>query len=1433
MKNNPSSTDLIGGNNHFTLFETVPDLYLILSPQLDIITASNAYLQATFTVREEITGRNVFEVFPDNPETPEANSVKNLSNSLNEVLTKKQAHEMAVQRYDVLRPAADGEFEKKYWKPLNTPVLDTVGNVAYIIHKVTDVTELVETHGALQQSRKSVETGAVHFRSVVENTPDVITRWDKDLRLLFANSAFEQKTGTKNENLYGKNNQEMGQPDEIALPWMERLRNVFETGKATEHYNAFPTPKGEAYFFSRMVPEINENGEIETVLAIARDITDLRKAEEQFRMLVTATSDVVYKMNADWTQLYQLEGKNALADTHFENNSWLEKYIPLSDHQLLRSEIERATLSKSIFELEHRVIKNDGRIGWISSRAVPLLSKEGEIESWVGAASDITGRKNAEAELIQKQELLEATMNSTLEMIQVFEAVRNNEGEIIDFRWVLNNHASESIYGDVIGKSLLKLNPGVKEAGIFETFKEVIESGVPNISERHYVYEQFDGWYYQSVVKLNDGVATSTANITQRKKAELELRESKALLQVVIDAPNIGIAVYKALRDETGRIIDFVHEFINRTTLADLGQDFTGRLLSEHGEDGRSQLSNFIEVIESGKLNRYIKYSEFGGSPHWISFSNTPLDNDRLVHTWEDITERKMSEQELIRVKEELAQKATKKYLELFQSIDQGFCTITVKYGAEDEPVDYQFIEVSPSFEYQTGIQNAAGKWMRDIAADQDEFWFKVYGRIAKDRKSERFEYFSTPLGRWWSVYAFPIGEPELHQIGVLFNDITKAKIEEERQAYLLRLSDALKELTDPVDIQKTACRILGEHLKVNRVLYGEVIDEKLVVISNNYVNGVQPLIATLNAEQFGEDLIAAYKRNEKMVFNNVSSDARLTENDRENFASIQVVANASMGLLKGGRWVAAFGMHQNTPREWTSEDILLMDETAERTWAAVERAKAEEALRKSQAELAAVFEVLPVGIGFVDPDGKMIFSNKEMLRYLPNNVIPSKDDERYNKWIGYNEDKTRIERSNFPGARALKGESVVPGIEMLYQESESNEIWARVAAVPITDNEGKTIGAVSVVNDISELKRKEDLILQAEINYSKMLEAKVEERTADLQKSRDMLQSVFDTTLISMFILEAVRSKQGKILDLSFGLVNREFERETGRNDLVGKLFSAEYPGVKKAGLFDTAIRVMETGEPARLEYFYPYEGFNKWYSAMYVKLNDGLVVTNLDITQRKETEQKLKQAEDEKQKEIVNAVMQTQEEERRRIAEALHNEFGQLLSIAKFKLPKGSLEAEELLNRAITVVRSISHELMPSILQDYGLQIALKDLCDSKLLDNGINCTSVVSGLNKRLNPIDEIAVYRIIQEIINNIVKHSQASVARIEIERSNRLLSIKIEDKGIGIKKTGTATMKKSFGLQYIANRVHMLKGELDMQSEEGKGVKFYIRIPLQE
>ena len=126
------------------VFESVPGLYLILAPDLTIVAVSDAYLTATLTKREAITGRPLFEVFPDNPDDAGATGVSNLHDSLRRVRAQKIPDAMAVQRYDIRRPAAEGGgFEERYWSPVNSPVLGPDGDLLFIVHRVEDVTEFV------------------------------------------------------------------------------------------------------------------------------------------------------------------------------------------------------------------------------------------------------------------------------------------------------------------------------------------------------------------------------------------------------------------------------------------------------------------------------------------------------------------------------------------------------------------------------------------------------------------------------------------------------------------------------------------------------------------------------------------------------------------------------------------------------------------------------------------------------------------------------------------------------------------------------------------------------------------------------------------------------------------------------------------------------------------------------------------------------------------------------------------------------------------------------------------------------------------------------------------------------------------------------------------------------------------------------------------
>lgn len=170
----------------------------------------------------------------------------------------------------ILRIRADNKV--RYLKIKGVVLINEYGVPAKALGIDWDITDQVMAQEQIRQSE-------AQLRTLVENTPDVITRWDTNLQLVFANSAFIGKSGQMLENLIGKTNLQMGQPEEIAGPYMEKLQQTFNTGHPQEHYNSFPTPNGLFDYYSRMVPERDPDGLVKSVLAIARDITELQRAQ--------------------------------------------------------------------------------------------------------------------------------------------------------------------------------------------------------------------------------------------------------------------------------------------------------------------------------------------------------------------------------------------------------------------------------------------------------------------------------------------------------------------------------------------------------------------------------------------------------------------------------------------------------------------------------------------------------------------------------------------------------------------------------------------------------------------------------------------------------------------------------------------------------------------------------------------------------------------------------------------------------------------------------------------------------------------------------------------------------------------------------------------------------------------------------------------------
>lgn len=159
------------------LFDAAPGLYLALTVDLTIVAVTDSYLAATMTRREDILGRSLFDVFPDNPDDPGATGERNLRSSLRRVVEEAVVDRMAVQKYDIRRPDDEGgEFEERYWAPVNSPVLGDDGRLLYIIHSVEDVTDLIDLQREESEQQKIADDLRVQARSL---EAEIRARWEE------------------------------------------------------------------------------------------------------------------------------------------------------------------------------------------------------------------------------------------------------------------------------------------------------------------------------------------------------------------------------------------------------------------------------------------------------------------------------------------------------------------------------------------------------------------------------------------------------------------------------------------------------------------------------------------------------------------------------------------------------------------------------------------------------------------------------------------------------------------------------------------------------------------------------------------------------------------------------------------------------------------------------------------------------------------------------------------------------------------------------------------------------------------------------------------------------------------------------------------------------------------------------------------------------
>lgn len=436
---NPPDTEL----DYRAIFEATAAPQLVLTSDFTIVAVNEAYLAATATTREDLLGRYMFDAFPDNPRDLEATGVARLRASLERVLAHGKPDRMDIQKYDIeIRGSQVGEFEERYWSPVNKPVFNSAGELAWIIHRVEDVTSLVQSRKRASELASEISAQAMEIQAVEERTRTLSNEREYLHSLLMAVPVPvavllgpEHRYFLRNDahaalfphgDVIGKTFEET-EPEGAKLV-LDILDRVYRSGvpyrlpRQKVLVRAGPDGgPGEACYDFAWHPLFGASGMVDGVLVTGIDITEqdrarraIEESEARFHLIANALPQIVWTARPDgfidWYNDWWYNYSGLTRGAHWGNAG-----MPLHPDDMQRTaELWRQSMETGKpYEIEHRVRrKADGQYRWHLARAVPVRDGSGAIVQWIGSNTDIDEQKQAEYRLSEAQRLRERFMNT-------------------------------------------------------------------------------------------------------------------------------------------------------------------------------------------------------------------------------------------------------------------------------------------------------------------------------------------------------------------------------------------------------------------------------------------------------------------------------------------------------------------------------------------------------------------------------------------------------------------------------------------------------------------------------------------------------------------------------------------------------------------------------------------------------------------------------------------------------------------------------------------------------------------------------------------------------------------------------------------------------------------------------------------------------------
>jgi len=461
--------------------------------------------------------------------------------------------------------------------------------------------------------------------------------------------------------------------------------------------------------------------------------------------------------------------------------------------------------------------------------------------------------------------------------------------------------------------------------------------------------------------------------------------------------------------------------------------------------------------------------AEFG--VHSVGPRDWTSDDVALV---QEVAERTWAAAERARAEEALRW-GEEKYRTVFESMDEGFLVHEMIRNEAGKVVDYRLLEANPAHQRATGLPpETIGKLGSEFMPEVESDWLELFHRVSTSGVAERIEMYNAPTSRWYNVQVSPVRGHD--RIAIVFDDITTRKQaetqlreSEERQTFLLKLSDTIRPYSDPTDIQGETTRLLREQLNAAWCYYVDWdLAKKVGRVLRDSVGEGLPSLAGAHDVSDAPEFLELLTSGKLLTVHDYAGYEQLPTRIRQQFTALGFRSMMAAPFVKGGRLIATLLVGETEVRDWSASEGSLLAEVAERTWAAIERGHAETALRESEerfqqfanASRSALWvrDSETFNFEFVSPSVKDIYG------------VPPEDlmrDERLLGAVILPEERGEVsERVR----RISAGETIAQEYRIL-RATDRTFRWVRSTGFPLYSETGKVERIGGIAEDVTETK--------------------------------------------------------------------------------------------------------------------------------------------------------------------------------------------------------------------------------------------------------------------------------------------------------------------------------------------------------------------------